>query len=322
MASKTVTVVEPEVPLRYTETFFPLGFPVQIETNRFKVLTIARNGWGMLTPRYSREPLRIALEIVDGFPGMLRDRPECRVVESSLEITFNQNNKVIVNLADGVAQGRLDSAILQNQASFQYYVLEAAVSSMISTMHAVALHAACVDWNGSGVMLCGDSGVGKTSLAYACSVAGWGYLSDDASYLLLNGSDRTVTGNSRQIRFRDAAIRLFPELAGREITPRAVGKPSIEIETNELGPIRCIESTTVQHILFLNRSSESDPGLYPIKRQHVLDYFAKYLLLPTEADSRARLALDRLINAQTYELRYQRLDWAVKQMRSLVEAGR
>ncbi len=64
------------------------------------------------------------------------------------------------------------------------------------------------------VMLCGDSGAGKTTLSYACARAGWTYICDDASYLLNSGTDRTVMGTCNQVRFRPPAVELFPELLG------------------------------------------------------------------------------------------------------------
>lgn len=315
-------LMAPDTPLPFVELFFPLGFPLRIETNHPEVLAVARRSWGESTQRYSDDPLLIAIEIADGHQEPRKYQPECQVIEGVLTIAFDEGNDVVVDLEHGVARGRLHRSLIGTKASLQYYVLEAAALSMISTLRAVALHAACVDWNGSGILLCGESGAGKTSLAYACARAGWSYLSDDASYLLLKGSGRIVTGNCQQIRFRSVASRLFPELEGREITPRVAGKPSIELATSELDNIRCIESTNIENIVFINRDPSYAPGLYLMAKELALDYFTKFLLRPADNNSHVRSVLDRLANARIFELRFTQFDSAIDRMRELVEGKR
>jgi len=323
MPSETTTedevLMAPETPLPFVELFFPLGFPLRIETNHPEVLEVARRSWGESTQRYFDDPLLIAIEVADDHREPATYEPECRVIEGVLTIAFDERNSVVVDLEHGGARGKLHRSFIGTKASLQYYVLEAAALSMISTLRAVALHAACVDWNGSGILLCGESGAGKTSLAYACARAGWNYLSDDASYLLLNGPGRVVTGNCQQIRFRSVASRLFPELEGREITPRVAGKPSIELATSELSNIRCIESTNIENIVFINRDTSYAPGLCPMAKELALEYFTKFLLCPADSDSPIRLVLDQMADARIFELRFTQFDSAIDRMRELVE---
>ncbi len=89
---------------------------------------------------------------------------------------------------------------------------------MIEARHFCPIHAACIALNGRAVLLCGNSGAGKTSLAYACAKKGWTYLSGDATYIVRNRPDRTVAGRPFSIRFRAEARELFPELS--EFAPR------------------------------------------------------------------------------------------------------
>ena len=108
-------------------------------------------------------------------------------------------------------------------------------------------------WMASGVLLCGDSGAGKSTLSYACARSGWTYVTDDCSFLLNSGTKRLVTGNCHQVRFRPSAAEFFPEVRGLEITPRAVGKPSIELPTAPMKHITLAQSAKVDFIVFLNR---------------------------------------------------------------------
>ena len=302
-----------------SEIFFPLGFSVRIVTNREEVLEMARRSWSKFTRMSSSEPLVIELEFVEGDPKKFIEVPSMKIDGDLLTIAFDEQSIIVADLRQGLARGILAEMLLKMELHLRYYVLEAIALSMISTLRAVALHGAAVVRKGAGVLLCGESGAGKTTLAYACARSGWSYVSDDASYLLLEGKQARVVGNCHQIRFRDASARLFMELNGRENTARVAGKPSIEMRTNELADIRQASFADIRFVLFLNRSSESVPGLYAITRDQVEKYFKKFLLIPAPHGSPTDNALERLLGAQMFEMRYTDLDSAVRLLSEATE---
>lgn len=314
MPSELSTVSDPSMPAesaRLSGLFFPLGFPVRIRTNRVEILDMARESWGVFTCADPCEALTLEIEFFHDPQQCPIPEPQVQVHEAFLRIAFDECNVVTADLNQGRAYGRLNEALLEDRRTFRYQVLEAVALSMISTLRAVALHAACIEWKGAGALLCGESGAGKTTLAYACARKGWGYITDDASYLLLDDIERKVTGNCHQVRFRDTASALFTELKNRAITKRGEGKPSIEISAKELHGIRSLKSVNVQSILFLNRHSDGSPGFHPISRERVREYFTKFLLIPNQLGSRSHAAIEQLLSARMFEFRYSDLNAAV-----------
>jgi hypothetical protein len=236
-----------------------------------------------------------------------------------LIIQADAANYIVSDLDKGQAWGEVSAASLDSLEHLRYYFLEAAALSMISALRAVAIHAACVTWRGCGILLCGESGAGKSSLAYACARLGWGYVSDDASYLMLEGYNRRAIGNSNQIRFRDSAPKLFPELVGRPITYRVAGKPSIEVPTSELSHVARNDSAEIAYIVFLNRDGQTHPGLRPLSAETARNYFYRFLLLPPDKSPAVVGALERLLQAERFELSYTDVDQGVELMRRLIE---
>ncbi len=104
-------------------------------------------------------------------------------------------NFYIVDLLQGFSFGWVNAAAISHRNYFRYHFLEAAALAHIVNRHAAPVHAACVERQGRGVLLCGDSGAGKSSLAFACARAGWTYVTDDASFLINGESERRVVGN-------------------------------------------------------------------------------------------------------------------------------
>jgi hypothetical protein len=170
---------------------------------------------------------------------------------------------------------------------------------------------------GHGVLLCGDSGAGKSSLAFACVRAGWTYLSDDLVLLAQGGEDHVVVGNPHMFRFRDSAADLFPELKGERIAPHAVSKPTIEFPSDRVPQITIADKCSVSYIVFLNRRDPEPPGLESYPRDLALQWFE----MGVDADElrEARLAaIHNLLTVEILELRYSDLDYAVEALEKLV----
>ena len=174
---------------------------------------------------------------------------------------------------------------------------------------------------GKGVLLCGNSGAGKSSLAYACARAGWKYISDDASYLVRKGGGRLVVGNSHQVRFRPSAAELFPELEGLSPTPRATGKPSIEVPTALMPGVTTARHSTVEYIIFLNRVESDRAELVPFPKELALEWASQSQAGTAPNDEIQAASVRELLNAKLFELRYRTLDGAVAQLEGLIRGG-
>jgi hypothetical protein len=131
-----------------------------------------------------------------------------------------------------------------------------------------------------------------------------------------------VIGNCHQIRLRDSGIQLFPELEGRSVTPRAAGKPSIEIPTADLPELLTADSATVESIIFLNRREVEAPGLFSFCRETALRWFNQFPVKTTESYPAQETAIRHLLDVEIFELRYTDLDWAIDRLQTLALTGR
>ena len=312
----------PQVDLPLRARFFPLGFSLDLFTNSSAVMTAAEKSWESFRPQHTERALelRIAVQDVDGTYPL----PPAPLYSQQWDIWLcvaDASNFVMCDPNSGRSFGSITQSAVQSDLYFRYHFLEAAAMWMISARTA-PVHAACVSVCNFGMLLCGDSGAGKSSLAYAAARAGWTYVTDDASYLLLNDLTRRVVGNSHSVRFRDSAVELFPELEGRHVTPRAAGKPSIEVPTSELSGLTTADSAIVEYIIFLNRRGVGAESLVPLSKESVLPWFTQLLTGTNESRVSQEAALKRLLSVPIFELRYRELDWAVERLDQLATTGR
>jgi hypothetical protein len=314
------TLVRTTFPL--SETYFPLGFPVTVSTNCDEVLQAARENWSGFTKLFDTEPIQINVGVTATDSHMCPPTPMCRVRDHLSINIADAENFAINDRSLGYILVWVTTAAVSHRDYFRYFFLDSCAMSGISSRYTTGIHGACVSLGGAGVLLCGDSGAGKTTLAYACSRAGWTYVTDDGSYLVHGRKDRLVAGNCTQVRFRPTAEALFPELRGHEIMERAgVGKPSLELSTREAVQIATSSTAVVQKIVFLKRNVRTQElavfptavaRLYMMQRVHCMHYDA-----PLQEE-----AIDHLLRVGAYELRYNDLDWAVERLEFLAREGR
>ena len=314
------SVEAPELSLG--EMFYPLGFPTILRTNSPEILLQARGLWSIFKKRFDTNPIRVDVHLVESGSSECPPAPVIHLAKPLLINIADANNHSVANLERATTQVILSRAAIRHRGYMDYFFLGCAPLCHIATRYTTPVHAGCVVRNGRGVLLCGDSGAGKSTLSYGCARAGWAYVADDASYLLNDGEDRLVTGNCHQVRFRPSAVKLFPELDGLDITPRAAGKPSIELPTAPMPGITRATTAQADFLVFLNRRASGPQELVSYRRDAARQYLRKVLYGLAESLAMQSAALERLLTAEILELRYSDLDWAVGRLESLALEGR
>lgn len=309
-----------DFPLR--RIYYPLGFPVEFATNSDEILDVVAQSWSGYPKLFDTPPIQIHIGMFEGELSACSSPPACRMQQGILTNIADAENYSVCDLTRGISTVWVTRATLAHLDYLRYCFLDAAVLCQLVTRHSTAIHGACVARNGKGILLCGDSGAGKSTLSYACAQAGWTYITDDASCLVLDRKDRMVVGNCNQARFRPPAVEFFPELHGIEVTQRiGMGKPSIEFCTTPQRHIPRAHSARIEQIVFLNRNTGARQELVPYSKE-VAGHFmrgALYGCCGVEIQARQDAAIDNLLEVNVLELCYQDLGWAVERLEKLAQ---
>jgi hypothetical protein len=309
--------------LPFTQTFYPLGFPLDVETNSEEILAAVAESWHGFVKLFDTPPFHFRIFVSEGNSSECPPRPIPRIQEHLASSIADSENFSISDFAQGISTIWLSRAAVAHRNYLRHFFLEAAALLQIATSYTTPIHAACVDLEGCGVLLCGDSGAGKSTLAYGCAQAGWTYVTDDASYLVNSRQDRLVVGNCNQARFRPAAQQFFPELASKEITRRGeIGKPSIELCTTSIQHIATSYLSRINYVVFLNRREINCQELVPFPVQVARHSMLQRLFSLPETMRTQSSMIDRLLSSGALELRYKDLDWAIERLGRLAVEGK
>jgi len=309
----------PELSLR--AMFYPSGFPTEVRTNSAEILTQYGEIWGMRESIFDTETIRVNVHVVEGGSTECPPVPMYHTMAHTMVWVADTNNYGVVHFGRNETQVRVSQATSKHKLYMRRHFLIVSAAAHIRTRYMTDVHAACVALDGRGVLLCGDPGAGKSTLSYACARAGWTYVTDDGSNLLIGGTDRMVIGNCHKVRFRPSAAELFPELQGHDPAPHMVGKPSIEMPTPIFQNMICARTAQVDFIVFLNRRAGGPPKLTPY-REDVARYYMRQVHAPPDYLAVQYQAIERLLTVPILELRYSNLDWAVERLKTLVREGR
>jgi hypothetical protein len=294
-----------------------LGVPLRVVTNSEDVITATKQSWDGFPQIFTDRILEFRIVVSD---NELAERPSgiVRGAQKHLMTAISDaDNYALCDLNRGFAFFWLAPATARDRDFLRRYYLNNLIEVMLWHSHLTMIHAACVARNGCGVLLCGESGAGKSCLSFACALRGWTFIGDDNASLVRRSDPPLVVGGPRDIHFRATALEILPELRGKLSPLHASGKLVLQVLTDAFPEIQRSVQASACAVVFLNRPAGGPARLIRMPAEDAFSRLdADLPLMEIIEDQRA--SLRRLIDVGAYELRYQDLDDAVKALETLV----
>jgi hypothetical protein len=310
-ATSSVTHSDPllrdfDLPIR--RIYHPYGFQIELASNSADVHHAAAEAWSMYRAAYSDAVISFHIAVQPG--DELSPQPVYRAQAHLSTIVGSQQNYACLDFEARFGYAWITRATAADHSWFRWFYLDGMSGSMLAHRHNVPIHAACIARRGAGILLFGPSGMGKSTLSYACARAGWTFVSDDSTSFPQNHDTREVTGRPHQARFREDAPRLFPEFQGYVTRARPTGKVSIEVPMDTLTGIETAQHCNVDFLVFLERGESG--GLSLLSEEDAMErMLASSGSYGPATFARHERAMRRLLHAPAYRLRYADLEEAL-----------
>ncbi len=171
---------------------------------------------------------------------------------------FDGENSVLLDLRRGIAIGRFSPSMASDLGYWQRVIFPALVGMASDALRVTVIHCACVERDGEGLLLAGESGAGKSTLALALARIGFGFLSDDWTYLSHAGQQPSAWGLVTPLKLLPDSAKFFPELKRLATSVSLNGERAYEFEPEEVFGIRRSLHCRPRCLIFLERQTK--PG--------------------------------------------------------------
>ncbi len=155
---------------------------------RKHVMEAAAESWEPFAARFDTPPLDFRVVVEP--QGELTQEPRFRKQGDVLSFVSDAYNFATGDCQNLSAVFHLSEATAADHASLRWFYLEALAYMLLTQRYVVSLHAGCVARGGAGILICGKSAAGKSTLSFAAARAGFTFVADDCTWLLLDSGDR------------------------------------------------------------------------------------------------------------------------------------
>jgi len=295
-----------DVKTPFSGCYLAAGVRLRINTNSKSILAIAKEN---LAPWESdhdvQEAIRLKLWVEDGdFPAGER-KPFFRGLGHLVYCGYDDRSSLLLNLRDGYGAGRFTRSRAEDSRFWKTIIFPSLLGIVGPSLGLTSLHSACVAWKDAGLMLVGDSGMGKSTLSLALAQTGLDFLSDDRTLVSHDQENLRAWGLSLELKLRSDAADHFPALQGVECPERWNGDSVLRIDPVEFLGVTRVPSCAPRWIVFLERQAEPLFSLEGITPREAMFRLQRDLHQESPDTAKRQLrTIEALAGRSCYRLRY------------------
>ena len=262
------------LPLR--RSLWLLGARVDFETDSHPLMQLVDTAYAGL-PRHRLSAtlphLRVVLRVGEEQPRRRTEPEVLRMLSSGsvLAVATASSDCVVLAPGERAALVIVSPKMLRFPYHARYELLEFAVFTLAARVQKlISLHAACVGLGGRGLLLMGPSGAGKSTVALQCLLRGFGFVSEDSTFVSPRGMLATGLANFLHVRpdsLRWVDRRNAAAIRNSPVIRRRSGVRKYELDLRA-GSYRLASRAQPLHsLIFLSPEKAAERLLRPLSRR-------------------------------------------------------
>lgn len=172
--------------------------------------------------------------------GPLWNLPQFRGRDHLVFADYGPDACMLVDLQARHAIGRFALATVQDVSYWKRVVLPILLGVAGVVVDVTALHCACLEYKGEGLLITGESGAGKSTLSFELARRGLDFVSDDWTYFSRTGTEVLAWGLPTNVKLLPDAVAYFPELRNQVPGIYLNGELALEVPPEAAGAKRSL----------------------------------------------------------------------------------
>ena len=253
--------VDPTV-LPYSEELRFAGVACDLSTNSLGLrallnqLSDARNG--MAANRFSMHVL------VNESSSEAIESPHFRGLRHVVTASFGVGNIFVFDVLRRRVSASVSNIAATDVRFWREKLIPISLGVLGAAMGLVPMHCACLESGGDGLLIAGWSGSGKSTLSVALSQNGFGYVSDDWTYMSLHHDSLIASGTTAPVKLLPDALGHFPNLKRYDLQRSMNGELAYEVDITEAFSARVEKACEPRWLMFLERLPHSEVEIVPV----------------------------------------------------------
>jgi hypothetical protein len=193
--------------------------------------------------------------------------PYFRALDHLYYATYGPCDSMLVDQLGRCVVGSFSPAASRDVRHWKQTVLPVLLGIASASIGVTPIHCACVVKDGSGLLLGGESGAGKSTTALSLSRNGFSYLSDDCTYLSRSSTGVRAWGLSTPVKLLPDAVSYFPELVSLDPVLSLNGEWALNVDPTKISNVERCLSCIPRWLVFLEREerrADSSPVIRPL----------------------------------------------------------
>jgi hypothetical protein len=175
---------------RLKARFLAAGAIWEVATNADEILHAMRETFLPISQEECPADLSLSLFVDYHLPDRPRSpQPYFRALDHLYFANYGPCDSMLMDQRERRVIGSFCTATARDLSYWKRVILPVLVGIASASVGVTPLHCACLVKDGRGLLLSGESGAGKSTLALSLALAGFGFLSDDCTYLSRTGAE-------------------------------------------------------------------------------------------------------------------------------------
>lgn len=245
-------------------------------------------------------------------------RPHFRGLDHLVYAAYGAGGAMLIDLRQRRVIGTFSPGMAQDSRYWKCVLLPILLGVSSASLGITPLHCACLVRGGHGLILGGDAGAGKSTLAMTLALNNFAFLSDDWTYFSPSGSGAQAWGLPTPVKLLPDAVKYFPQLTEAQIAPSLNGELAYEVDPVEMFGVDRSLCCEPKWLVFVERTEGTGTIFKQISCNDAFRRFAEELEeLPADISSMRKQQLQTvraLVNRECWVLRHRLPPSAVAEM--------
>jgi len=264
--------------LPFEARFVVAGSIWQITANAPEILAAARETFQPADGAAGKIALKVSCFVDSELRGEKPwPHPRFRGLDHFVYAAYGAGGAMLIDLHQRRVIGRFSPAMARDSSYWKCVLLPILLGVTSASLGITPLHCACLVRGGHGLILAGEAGAGKSTLAVTLALNNFAFLSDEWTYFSLSGSRAQAWGLPTPVKLLPDAVKYFPQLTETQIATSLNGELAYEVDPVEVFSVDRSLFCEPKWLVFVERTDGTGTFFKPISSDDAFRRFAEEL---------------------------------------------